>query len=157
MIEMKVLGLALDNDTQAPVLVLRDTQDRATLNIWIGAMEAMAISLTLNNVKLPRPMTHDLLLTAIEKMGGAVRVVSVTELREGAYHALISIEKQGAQIELDARPSDAVALALRANVPILVAPAVLDSSIKPRSKPTSEDTWTDILKSFTPDQTKYKM
>jgi len=158
MIEMKVLGLALDNDTQAPMLILRDAQDRATLSIWIGAMEAMAISFTLNDVKLPRPMTHDLLLQAIKKLGGAVRTVSITELRDGAYHAVIAIERDGALLEVDARPSDAVALALRAHAPILVAPQVLEvSSRQARPRPSGEDKWADILNKFTPDETKYKM
>jgi len=157
MIEMKVLGLALDSDTQAPVLILKDVDDRATLTIWIGAMEAMAISLTLNNVKLPRPMTHDLLLSAIQKMGGTVCAASVTQLKEGAYHALISVEKEGALIEIDSRPSDAVALALRAGAPILVAPAVLGAPAKRPAPTTSEDNWADILDKFAPDQTKYKM
>jgi len=159
MIEMKVFGLALDEDTQAPVLILKDTEDKSTLPIWIGAMEAMAISLTLNDVKLPRPMTHDLLLTSIERLGGVVRVVSITELREGTFYAVISVDRAGTMLEIDARPSDAVALALRAGASILVAPKVIEalSVQKPKASPGGDDKWADILDSFNPDDVKYKM
>jgi len=161
MIEMKVFGLALDEDTQAPVLILKDLEDKTTLPIWIGAMEAMAISLTLNDVKLPRPMTHDLLLTAVERLGGVVRMVSVTELREGTFYAVISVEREGQMIEIDSRPSDAVALALRAGAAILVDPKVIEalSHAKPRAGagPEGEDKWADILESYNPGDTKYKM
>jgi hypothetical protein len=159
MIEMKVFGLALDEDTQAPVLILKDTEDKSTLPIWIGAMEAMAISLTLNDVKLPRPMTHDLLLTTIERMGGVVRVISITELREGTFYAVISVDRAGTMIEIDARPSDAVALALRAGASILVDPKVMKAlSVQgPKAGTGGEDKWADILDRFNPDETKYKM
>ncbi len=160
MIEMKVFGLALDEDTQAPVLILKDLEDKLTLPIWIGAMEAMAISLTLNDVKLPRPMTHDLLLSAIRQMGGSVGTISVTELREGTFYAVISVEQGGTTIEIDSRPSDAVALALRSGSTILVNPKVITalSEVKPKSATADgEDKWSDILESYNPDDTKYKM
>ena len=159
MIEMKVFGLALDEDTQAPVLILKDIEDKITLPIWIGAMEAMAISLTLNDVKLPRPMTHDLLLSAIRQMGGAVSTVSVTELREGTFYALISVDQGGKVLEIDSRPSDAVALALRSGASILVDPKVIMalSENKPKGAAEGEDKWSDILESYNPDDTKYKM
>ncbi len=126
MIEMKVFGLALDEDTQAPVLILKDMEDKLTLPIWIGAMEAMAISLTLNEVKLPRPMTHDLLLSSIGQMGGSVQTVRVTELRDGTFFAVISVNQGGKALEIDSRPSDAIALGVANNVPIFVAEHVLD-------------------------------
>ena len=158
MIEMTVFGLALDEDSQAPVLILKDKADTLTLPIWIGAMEAMAISLTLNDVKLPRPMTHDLMLTAIGLMGGSVNAVSVTELKDGTFYALISVDQGGTPIDIDARPSDAVALALRAKAPILVAPGVFAAlaEAKPKSA-DGDDKWSDILENFNPADTKYKM
>ncbi|MFZ5428083.1 MAG: bifunctional nuclease family protein [Thermodesulfobacteriota bacterium] len=161
MIEMKVFGLALDEDTQAPVLILKDLEDSITLPIWIGAMEAMAISLTLNGVKLPRPMTHDLMLTTIEQMGGVVRTVSVVELKEGTFYAVIAVQQGEKIIDIDARPSDAVALALRSGSSILVDPKVIEALSEAKPKPgiaeDGEDKWSDILESYNPDDTKYKM
>ncbi|GFK93171.1 hypothetical protein NNJEOMEG_01002 [Fundidesulfovibrio magnetotacticus] len=161
MMEMKVFGLALDEDTQAPVLILKDPADTTTVPIWIGAMEAMAISLTLNDVKLPRPMTHDLLLAAIHLMGGSVRAVSVTELRDGTFYAIITVDQGGKTLEIDARPSDAVALALRAGCPILVDPGVVEALLSSKPQPGidtgGEDKWTAVLEGFNPDETKYKM
>jgi hypothetical protein len=160
MIEMKVFGLALDEDTQAPVLILKDLEDKTTLPIWIGAMEAMAISLTLNDVKLPRPMTHDLLLSTIRQMGGEVRTVSITELRDGTFFAEIAVEGVGKNLAIDSRPSDAVALALRAKASILVDPKVIEALSEAKPKPGNaegEDKWADILESYNPEDTKYKM
>lgn len=161
MIEMTVFGLALDEDTQAPVLILKDREDKHTLPIWIGAMEAMAISLTLNDVKLPRPMTHDLLLSSLAALGGTVRHVTVTELKEGTYYARITVDQGGRTVEIDSRPSDAVALALRARASILVSPAVLESFASGAAKQAKAggdaDKWTDILERFNLDDAKYKM
>ncbi|MFP5221780.1 MAG: bifunctional nuclease family protein [Acidobacteriota bacterium] len=161
MIEMKVFGLALDEDTQAPVLILKDLEDKLTLPIWIGAMEAMAISLTLNDVKLPRPMTHDLLLSTIGLMGGTVKAVSVTHLTEGTFYAAVSVEQGDKTLQIDARPSDAVALALRAGASIMVDPTVIESLAEGKPKPVivseGEDKWTDILESYNPGDNKYKM
>lgn len=161
MIEMKVFGLALDDDTQAPVLILRDLEENTTLPIWIGAMEAMAISLTLNGVKLPRPMTHDLLLSVIETMGGQVRAVSVTGLVDGTFFAVISVQQGENTLEIDARPSDAVALALRSGASILVDPKVIEALSEAKPKPAApgdgDEKWADILERFNPDDNKYKM
>jgi hypothetical protein len=161
MIEMNVFGLALDEETQAPVLILKDKEDKTSLPIWIGAMEAMAISLTLNQVKLPRPMTHDLMLSVIGLMGGKVRHVAVTDLREGTYFATVVVDQGAKSLEIDARPSDAVALALRAGAPILVSPQVLDSLSESKAKPVlaneEGDKWSEILERFNLDETKYKM
>ncbi|KHK00723.1 bifunctional nuclease family protein [Desulfovibrio sp. TomC] len=164
MIEMKVFGLALDEDSQVPVLILKDLEEKNALPIWIGAMEAMAISLSLNDVELPRPMTHDLLLTMIHKLDAHVVAVHVTELTEGTYYADIEVEVEGGIRRIDSRPSDAIALALRAKVPILVAETVMEQVAK-ESKEASvvafssddSDKWTELLEKFDPNDTKYKM
>ncbi len=164
MVEMHVFGLAVDEDTQVPVLILKDKDDQRALPIWIGAMEAMAISMTLHNVNLPRPMTHDLLLKTIEAMGGKVDSVAITELRDGTYYAEINlVTKDGIQ-SVDSRPSDAIALALRADSTIFVNNSVLEQAAvndKEHSQPLlhSDDAeeWTEILEKFTLDDTKYKM
>ncbi len=164
MIEMKVFGLALDEDSQVPVLILKDLEEKTALPIWIGAMEAMAISLSLNEVVLPRPMTHDLLLNMIHKLDAHVVAIHVTELTEGTYYAEIEVEVEGGIRRIDSRPSDAIALALRAKAPILVAESVLEQVTQEAKQTTveaftSEDTdkWTELLEQFDLNDTKYKM
>ena len=164
MIEMKVFGLALDEESQVPVLILKDKEEKTVLPIWIGAMEAMAISLALNDVVLPRPMTHDLLLNVIEKLDAHVVAINVTELSEGTYYADIEVEVEGGIRRIDSRPSDAIALALRAKAPILVNEAVIER-VSNESKDASvaafssdeTDKWTELLEKFDPNDTKYKM
>jgi uncharacterized protein len=164
MIEMKVFGLALDEESQVPVLILKDSDEKTVLPIWIGAMEAMAISLALNDVVLPRPMTHDLLLNMIKKLDAHVVAINVTELTDGTYYANIEVEVEGGIRRIDSRPSDAIALALRAKAPILVAEAVL-TQVANESKDaavvafSSDDTdkWTELLEKFDLTDTKYKM
>ncbi len=164
MVEMKVFGLALDEDSQVPVLVLKDLEEKTALPIWIGAMEAMAISLALNGVELPRPMTHDLLLSALETMGGKVVSVNVTSLEEGTFYAEIAVDQSGSVKTIDCRPSDGIALALRAAAPITVHEAVLekastDSLLEGKPVLQTEDAkeWNELLEKLNVDETKYKM
>lgn len=162
MVEMKVAGLALDEKSQVPVLVLKDAQEMHTLPIWIGAMEAMAISLVLNEVTLPRPMTHDLLLNMVDGLGGNVHRVDITRIDAGTYYAEIIIHIGEEEHRIDSRPSDAVALALRADCSIHVAEQVLDSVEadvtlgKPEFDSEEADKWTELLEDLE-DDTKYKM
>lgn len=163
MIAMKVFGLALDEESQVPVLVLKDDAEEKTLPIWIGAMEAMAISLSLNNVALPRPMTHDLLLSTIHGMGGEVARIEVTDLAEGTYYAELVIAVGGEEKRIDSRPSDAIALALRAEAEIHVHEKVLENvdtekaESTPVIKTEDADQWTEILQKFQGEGSKYKM
>ncbi len=164
MIEMKVFGLALDEESQVPVLILKDSNEKTVLPIWIGAMEAMAISLALNDVVLPRPMTHDLLLNMIRKLDGHVVAVNVTELTEGTYYADIEVEIEGGIRRVDSRPSDAIALALRSKSPILVAESVIEQVTNETKDATvvaftsdETDKWTELLEQFDLNDTKYKM
>lgn len=163
MVEVKVFGLALDEDSQVPVLIIKDLSEEKVLPIWIGAMEAMAISMALNDVAMPRPMTHDLLLGVIRQMGGEVRSVEIVDLREGTYFAEIEVVESEKTRRIDARPSDAIALALRAKAPIRVAEEVLakassDERIagKPVLRGDDATQWNDILEKFDPED-KYKM
>ncbi len=163
MVEMKVFGLAVDENSQVPVLVLKDMDEKAVLPIWIGAMEAMAISLALNDVKLPRPMSHDLMLSCIETVGAVITAVEVVKLEEGTYYAEVEMSIGEVRRRVDARPSDAIALALRAKAPIRVAQAVLDEASveetalgKPELKDEDSDKWTEMLEGFSPED-KYKM
>lgn len=164
MVEMKIFGLVLDEKSQTPILVLKDPTAELVLPIWIGAMEAMAISLALNQVSFPRPMTHDLLLSSIRALGGAVLRVEVTSIEEGTFFAEIVVDQGGELRRIDSRPSDAIALAVRAEAPVFVARAVLDEAgTKTHDeqgqavlKAEDADKWTEELEKFSVD-TKYKM
>lgn len=164
MIEMHIYGLALDEDSQVPVLILKDKTDKQVLPIWIGAMEAVAISLVLNDVRLPRPMTHDLLLLAIEALGGEVRNVDVVRLHDNTYFAEIEVLQGKSLKRIDCRPSDAIALGLRAQVPIRVSEDVLAQIVEVREnryqavlKTEDAQQWNEILEKYSIDDTKYKM
>lgn len=122
MIEAKVNGLALDMVTNSPVVILSssDSSERL-LPIWIGHYEALAIAMELSGVASRRPLTHDLLKLVITNMGGRVKKIEVTELKEQTFYAKIYIETNGSITEIDARPSDSIALALKTKVPLYVA------------------------------------
>lgn len=164
MIEMKIFGLALDEDSQVPVLILKDKAEKQVLPIWIGAMEAVAISMVLNGVQLPRPMTHDLLLKSIEALGGEVRFVDVVRLHDNTYYAEIEVLQGDDLRRIDSRPSDAIALGLRAQVPIRVSEEVLAQIVEVREnqyqavlKTEDAQQWNEILEKYSIDDTKYKM
>src|SRR5581483_10121182 len=127
-IAMSVGGLTLDPVTKAPIVVLRDADNKLNLPIWIGLMEATAIASELEGIKTARPMTHDLLRTALDELGGEVQAVEVCDLRENTYFARITIRAGDREIVLDSRPSDAIALALRTQATIYVAKRVLEQS-----------------------------
>lgn len=128
MIEMTVAGIALDTRNGHPIVVLNDQQKRRALPIWIGPFEANAITRALDNLKPERPFTHDLLLSTIEHTGYNVKHIEINELASSTYFATIvlqSINGDKTTRSIDARPSDAIALALRARAPIFVAPQVV--------------------------------
>lgn len=136
MIEMYVAGIALDARNGHPIVVLNDSTKRRALPIWIGMAEANAITRALDNQKPERPMTHDLLLSTIEQLGYKVKKVEINELASNTYFATILLEvndpehKVDVVKSIDARPSDAIALALRAKSPIFVsAQVVADGTI----------------------------
>jgi hypothetical protein len=127
-IEMVVAGLTIDPANNAPVVILREKDSERVLPIWIGVIEASAIAFELEKVKLTRPMAHDLLKDAIRELGGTVERVVVADLRENTYYATVLLGYAGRTIALDARPSDAIALALRAAAPILCETAVIEKA-----------------------------
>ncbi|MDO9630525.1 MAG: bifunctional nuclease family protein [Humidesulfovibrio sp.] len=168
MVEMKIFGLAMDEKAQSPVLILKDESRDLALPIWIGPVEAMAISLALNAVETPRPMTHDLLVRLVSGLGGMVTAVEVVALREGTFFAEIVVAQGATGAEevkrIDCRPSDAIALAVRANVPIRVAESVLAQAgtrsldgAKAEFGGPERDKWTEELERLSTDETKYKM
>lgn len=129
LVPMMVKGLVIDPASNSPVVLLSEIGGDRVLPIWVGIFEANAIALRLEGVTTPRPMTHDLLKSAMDLAGFEVRKVVVSELREGTFFARIETVSNGRELELDSRPSDAIALALRTQVPIFVDSRVLDAAL----------------------------
>ncbi len=127
-IEMKIRGLMLDSSTNTPIVILKDAEGKRVLPIWVGIYEANAIALEIEKISAPRPMTHDLVRNLLLGMDCRLRKVVVNELKDDTFYALVWLERQGELMVLDARPSDALALALRMDCPIFVADEVLRSS-----------------------------
>jgi bifunctional DNase/RNase len=125
MIEMKVMGIALDVRTNSPIVVLHDLENRKALPIWIGSAEASAIIRCIEGLVVARPMTHDLVTNIIEKIGYKLDKIEINDVEKETYYATLFLSKGDETLEIDARPSDAIAVAMRAEAPIFVAPAVL--------------------------------
>jgi uncharacterized protein len=125
-IEMTIKGLMVDPITNMPIIILRDKDGQRVLPIWVGVFEANAIALQMENVATPRPMTHDLLKNVISDLKADIQKIVVSDLRENTFYALIYLLVNGEPVAIDARPSDAIALALRAQAPIFVEDSVID-------------------------------
>lgn len=133
-IEMLVAGLTIDPVNNSPIVLMREKEGTQVVPIWIGAVEASAIAFELEGIKLPRPMTHDLLKAAIEALGGEVTRVVVIDLRDNTYFAVIEVAQDGRTVEIDSRPSDAIALALRVEAPIFCDSDVIRKARIPQEK-----------------------
>ena len=154
-VRMFVSDLTIDRNTKTPILLLTDADGEMTLPIYIGLMEASAIAAAKENLKLPRPMTHDLLTDLILVLGGILEAVEVCDLCEGTFFAVLKIRRDDELLEVDSRPSDAIALAIRSDAPIWVAECVLEEAGVPSDK---RDKWTEFLENLEPeDFGKYKM
>ena len=127
MIEMKVMGIALDTRTGSPIVVLHDKDNRRALPIWIGSAEASAIIRKIENLTVVRPMTHDLIPDIIEKTGFKLDRVEINDVEEETYYAKLLLTKDNETVEIDSRPSDAIAIAIRVDAPIYVSANVLAS------------------------------
>jgi len=140
-VEMKIKGLMIDPVSQMPIIILKNDSGDAVLPIWVGIFEANAIAMQLENVASPRPMTHDLLKNVIEGLRARIARVVITDLRENTFYATILLDLNGGDpLSIDSRPSDAMALALRAGAPIFVEQSVLDKSASPDAGGDSEET-----------------
>ena len=128
MIKMEIKGLLMDPVSNMPVVILRDTEKVHFLPIWVGIFEANAIAIELEKTATPRPMTHDLLRNLARGLNAVVKKVVVSELRDDTFYAVIWMDHAGETVAMDARPSDAIALALRWDCPIYVSREVLESS-----------------------------
>ena len=167
-IQMSVGGLTLDPVTKTPIVILKDTDNKLNLPIWIGLLEATAMATEIEGIKMARPMTHDLIKNILGEVGCAVDSIEITDLKENTYFALVNLNISGRQVVIDSRPSDAIALALRTKSPIFVAKAVLEaSSILQQNEEgkeppvenvsnVSQEKWAEILEKMTPDDFKYK-
>jgi bifunctional DNase/RNase len=166
-IQMAVGGLTLDPVTKTPIVILKDTENKLNLPIWIGLLEATAMATEIEGIKMARPMTHDLLKTILGEVGCSVESVEITELKENTYYASVNLNLAGRQVMIDSRPSDAIALALRTKSPIYVAKAVLEASSMLQQNEDAERTvenvsnvskekWAEILEKLGPDDFKYK-
>ena len=124
-IEMKIRGLMVDPSTNAPIVILKDVQSDTVLPIWVGLYEANAIALEVEKATTPRPMTHDLLKNLVQGLNATVQRVVVTELKNDTFYAVLWLDQDGEAVTIDCRPSDALALALRADCPIYVDEDVL--------------------------------
>ena len=151
-IEVKIRGLMMDPNSGTPIVILKDVNSEALLPIWVGAYEANAIALEIEKIATQRPMTHDLLRNLIVEMGARVERVVVTELRDNTFFAVIEMRSSsGDFMMLDSRPSDAIALALRADCPIYVNEDVIQASHSltgeqvDESGTGEEDEWPDVI------------
>lgn len=128
LIEMTIKGLMVDPITNTPIIILRDQDGQRILPIWVGVYEANAIALQIENIQTPRPMTHDLLKNVIQDLQAAVERIVVCDLKDNTFFALVHLQTANGPVAIDARPSDAIALALRTRAPILVDEQVIDNA-----------------------------
>ncbi|MCD4813198.1 bifunctional nuclease family protein [bacterium] len=135
MVEMKVKGLAVDANSKIPVVILTDPEEKRYLPIWIGIYEADAILIALEKINVPRPMTHDLMKSILETLGVTIDRILIHNIQNNTFYARISLIRGDEEWEIDARPSDAIALGLRAECSIFVSEKVIvEASITDKSK-----------------------
>lgn len=127
-IEVRIRGLMLDPSTNMPIIMLKDVGSDSVIPIWVGAFEANAIAIEIEKLALPRPMPHDLAKNLIRHLNGHLEKVVITEIKDETFHAVLWIRQGDEPVMIDARPSDAIALALRADCPIFVAEEVMQTA-----------------------------
>jgi uncharacterized protein len=126
--EMVIYGVSFDMVGKQPIVLLKTADGNKFLPIWIGHPEAAAILMKLQGANTPRPMTHDLVTDMLEKLEARVTRIAVTELRENTFYAVVTVAVDGSEIEIDSRPSDAIALAVRSDAPIFADDSVIEES-----------------------------
>lgn len=160
LIRMEVKGLMLDPTSNVPIVILREKDGTEFLPIWIGVFEANAIALRLEGVEPPRPMTHDLLANVLRDLGCELCRIVVTDLDDATFFARLIVRRNGEEISVDSRPSDAIALALRLDAPIFAAPGVFSKAKAAdlADRVASEDKLKEWLERLDPDELgKYTM
>jgi uncharacterized protein len=126
--EMVIYGVSFDMVGKQPIVLLKTAEGNKFLPIWIGHPEAAAILMKLQGASTPRPMTHDLVTDVLARLEARISRIAVTELRENTFYAIVTVAVDGSEIEIDSRPSDAIALAVRAGAPIFAADDVIEES-----------------------------
>lgn len=147
-IEVKIRGLMMDPNSGTPIIILKDVNSELMLPIWVGAYEANAIAVEIEKIVPQRPMTHDLLRNLIVETGAEVSRVVITELRDNTFFAVIELlRSDGEKLTLDSRPSDAIALALRADSPIFVNEEVINASrsVAREEEEEGDEEWPDVI------------
>ena len=155
LVEVKIGALIMDPNSNTPIVVLKSEDSDQILPIWVGAFEANAIALEIEKIVPQRPMTHDLLKNFILEMGYEVSKIVITDLKDNTFFAQIEIDNGNETAVFDARPSDAIALALRSDCPIFVDSVVFELSSEssekpseietPESEPTAEEDWPEVI------------
>src|ERR1044071_8666499 len=149
MTRMEIYGVSFDQVGKQPIVLLKTAEGNKFLPIWIGHPEAAAILMKLQGASAPRPLTHDLLVNILGELEVEIVRVTVTELRENTFHASITIAQNGNELEIDSRSSDAIAVAVRAHVPIFAADDVIeDSAIEMEGDEVNEEEIVDEFKKF---------
>ncbi len=154
MIEMHLGGLGFDPKNMSPIVLLRDTEERNFLPIWIGMFEAAAIAMELQDFRPPRPMTHDLITEVIKLLKAKVTRITIHDIVESTFYAEVEIQPEsGEPIRLDARPSDAIAIAVRTSVPIFVSEAVMMKAKMVNAEKDEEESkeFKDFIDNINPD------
>ena len=148
MIKMEIYGVSFDLVGKTPIVLLKMVEGNKFLPIWIGHPEAAAILMKLQEAPVPRPMTHDLAADIVQQLGGEVVAITVTELRESTFYARITVRQNGDEIEIDSRPSDAIAIAIRVDAPIFASDEVMAESAVEFEGEESEEEMVDQFKEF---------
>ena len=157
MYEMVIYGVSFDLVGKQPIVLLKTADGNRFLPIWIGHPEAAAILMKLQGASTPRPMTHDLVTEMLSQLDAQVVRITVTELKENTFYATITVQQDGTEIEIDSRPSDAIALAVRSDAPIFAADSVIEeSAIEFEGEEVNEEEIVSEFKNFldtvTPDE-----
>jgi len=148
MVEMSIYGVSFDLVGKQPIVLLKTAEGNRYLPIWIGQPEAAAILMKLQGADAPRPLTHDLLVNILGELDVEIARVTVTELRDSTFHASITIVQNGAELEIDSRSSDAIAVAVRAHAPIFAADDVIEDSAIEMEGEVDEEEIVDEFKRF---------
>jgi bifunctional DNase/RNase len=152
MYEMVIYGVSFDLVGKQPIVLLKTSDGNRFLPIWIGHPEAAAILMKLQGAATPRPMTHDLMADILEQLDAEVTRITVTELRDNTFYASITVQQNGAEIEIDSRPSDAIAIAVRSDAPIFAAERVIEeSAIEFEGEEVNEEEIVDEFRKFLDD------
>lgn len=159
LIEMAIKGLMMDPVTNLPIVILKDVDGQRVLPIWVGAVEANAVALQIENVTPPRPLTHDLIRSILLELGAELTRVVIHDLRDSTFYAYLELKQGSTVTRIDVRPSDALALALRTKSPVLVHPRVLERAASTETVPeeADQDRLQKWLESLDPDDLGYKM